>query len=296
MAAWPAPCARRYTNAFSAGYRDRFSPADAVGDMDRIEAVLNGRGPAAKGTLLAHVYEQDGNAPDAVNLKLFVHGDFIPLSQCLPVFENLGVKVIAEDAFSVTPLAEDGTAQHIAVQNILTERADGHPADIERLKPLLEDAFHAVWNGASGKATVSTALVIAAELPWRDVVILRAIAKFLRQAGFSLSQTYVESALAKNPDLAVRLVRLFHTLFDPSSFASNESRAQSGCQNPASKSMPALTIVPSADDDRFYVPCSRSTTRCCARVSSSPILPASRAASLGLQDREQGCSIFCRRR
>jgi len=43
--------ARRYANAFPAGYRDSFSPADAVEDIGRIEAVL--KGEAAGGTLAA---------------------------------------------------------------------------------------------------------------------------------------------------------------------------------------------------------------------------------------------------
>ncbi len=240
---------RRYANAFSAGYRDRFSPGEAVDDIGRIETVLSGKGPAAEGRLLAHVYAQQSDAEDAVNLKLFVHGDFIPLSECLPVFENLGLKVVAEDAFSLSPLARDGAPQHVAVQNILAQRADGNPADIEQLRPLLEDAFHAVWNGQA-ESDGFNRLVIAAELPWRDVVILRAIAKFLRQAGFSLSQTYVESALNKNPGLAVRLVRLFHTLFDPAAFSADEARAHA-VEKIRTEIEEALADVPSADDDRI---------------------------------------------
>jgi len=49
-------------------------------------------------------------------------------------------------------------------------------------------------------------LTVAAELPWREIVILRAIAKFLRQAGLMLSQTYVENAVVKYPAIAIMLV------------------------------------------------------------------------------------------
>ena len=38
----------------------------------------------------------------ALRLKLYVLGDVLPLSVSLPVFENLGLKVIAEDAFPVS--------------------------------------------------------------------------------------------------------------------------------------------------------------------------------------------------
>ena len=58
-------------------------------------------------------------------------------------------------------------------------------------------------------------LVIGAGLDWRDVTILRAVAKFLRQAAFTFSQDYMEQALARNPEIAALLVELFHARLDP---------------------------------------------------------------------------------
>ena len=182
-------------------------------------------------------------------MKLFVHGPFIPLSECLPVFENLGLKVIAEDAFALTPLSPVGTRQSVALQNFLMALDDGRPVRIERLKPLLEDAFHAVWTGQA-ESDGFNRLVVGAELPWHEIVILRAIAKFLRQTGLTLSQTYMEAALVKNPDLAVFLVRLFLTLHDPERFATTEARAHAA-DAIRGKIEAALSDVPSADDDRI---------------------------------------------
>ena len=238
---------RRYANAFPAGYRDRFTPAEAANDIDRIEAVLKGEG--AHRVLAAHVYRASTDSPDAVNLKLFVRGAFIPLSECLPVFENLGLKVIAEDAFALTPLSADGQEQEIALHNLLMASSDGRAVDIERMKPLLEDAFHAVWGGRA-ESDGFNRLVMAAGVSWRDVVILRSIAKFLRQATLPLSQAYVENALVKNPDLAVRLVRLFRTLHDPDLFQNSEARTQAA-NKIRQQIQDALDDVPSADDDRI---------------------------------------------
>ncbi|HEY4265804.1 MAG TPA: NAD-glutamate dehydrogenase domain-containing protein, partial [Micropepsaceae bacterium] len=237
----------RYAAAFPAGYRDAFTPAEAVEDIGHIETVLRNEGAA--GPLAAHFYSRNGDVPDALHLKLFVHGLFVPLSECLPVFENLGLRVIAEDAFALAPLAEDGTGQSVALQNFLMARSDGKPVEIERLRPLLEDAFHAVWR-SDAESDGFNRLVTAAGLDWRDVVILRAIAKFLRQAGLALSQTYVESALAKNPALAVFLVQLFRTRHDPEAFetAAPRNRAADEIRKTIQT---ALDDVPSADDDRI---------------------------------------------
>jgi glutamate dehydrogenase len=241
----------RYATAFSAGYRDAFTPAEAVDDIDRIETVLKAKGSAAGGTLAAHVYGKEGDAPDVLRLKLFVHGPFVPLSECLPVFENLGLKVIAEDAFPLTPLSQDGARQDVALQNFLMALDDGRPFQIEILKPLLEDAFHAVWTGKA-ESDGFNRLVVAAELSWEDIVILRGIAKFLRQTGLTLSQTYMEAALVKNHDLAVLLVKLFDTLHDPDPDLAAEARARAGAGDAIrGKIEAALGNVPSADDDRI---------------------------------------------
>ena len=237
----------RYANAFPAGYRDHFTPVDAVEDLDRIEAVLQGK--AAGGSLAAHVYGKVTDSAEMLHLKLFVRGSFIPLSECLPVFENLGLKVIAEDAFAITPLSREGEPQHVALQNFLMARADGKAAEIERLKPLLEDAFHAVWAG-DAESDGFNRLAVAAGLPWRDIVILRGVAKFLRQAGLMLSQSYMEAALAKNPAIAVLLVRLFRTLHDPKLFDGPKARAKETAAI-RDKIQTALNEVPSADDDRI---------------------------------------------
>src|SRR5215471_13512724 len=244
----PSSFSRRYAEAFPAGYRDSFVPADAVEDIGRIETVLRSEG-AAGGTLLAHVYDRLPDDDGLLHLKLFVRGNFVPLSDCLPVFENLGLKVIAEDAFQLMPRSEAGEKQPVALQNFLMARADGKTNDLVRVKPILEDAFHAVWRGEA-ESDGFNRLTIAADLQWRDITILRAIAKFLRQAGINLSQSYIEAALAKNPAIAANLVELFRTLHDPTLF-SNATDRTAGANKIREKIQTALAEVPSADDDRI---------------------------------------------
>ncbi len=54
-----------------------------------------------------------------------------------------------------------------------------------------------------------------AGLTWQQVVLLRAYAKYLRQAGFPYSQSHIESVLNEHPSTARSLVALFEALFDP---------------------------------------------------------------------------------
>ena len=196
---------------FSPGYRGSFTPTEAVHDLDEIAGLAR----IAHGLRLkARVYRRHADPHNALRLKLYLLGEVMPLSGILPIFENLGLRVIAEDAFPVTFKAGDGWTHEANVLDFLMERADEAAAELGHIKQPLEDAFHAII-AAKAESDGFNRLVLSAGLAWRDVTILRAIAKFLRQAGFAFSQDYVEQALARNPDLAGLLVALFHARNDP---------------------------------------------------------------------------------
>jgi glutamate dehydrogenase len=244
---FPSALLRRYAHAFPGDYREAIPASDAVADIGPIEAVLKGEGGG--GMVSAHVYGMPGDSETALRLKLFVRGSFVALSDCLPVFENLGLRVIAEQTFALNPVSEGGAKEPVSLHNFLMARADGKPADILRIKPLLEDAFHAIWRGQA-ESDGFNRLTIAAGLAWRDITILRAVAKFLRQAGITLSQAYIESAFAKNPQIASALVELFRTLHDPELFRDTASR-RADATRIRDAIHAALADVPSADDDRI---------------------------------------------
>ena len=91
---------------------------------------------------------------------------------------------------------------------------DGGDIDLGEIKQPFQEALAAVWtrrmenDGFNG-------LVLGAGLTWREVTVLRAYAKYLRQAAFTFSQDYMEEALRRYPKIARRLARLFMARFDP---------------------------------------------------------------------------------
>ncbi|MEI9997084.1 MAG: NAD-glutamate dehydrogenase [Rhizomicrobium sp.] len=225
---------------FSPGYRGMFSPLEAVHDLDVIAALAQAEDELR---LTAQVYRRHGDAHDALRLKLYMLGPVMPLSASLPIFENLGLKVIAEDAFPVTLKTGDGWTHEANVLDFQMERADEGAAELGAVKAPLEAAFHAVVRGQA-ESDGFNRLVLGAGLGWRDVTILRTVAKFLRQAGFAFSQDYVEQALSRNPDLAGLLVALFHAQNDPEGSALDAAAI-------AKRIDGALNDVQSLDDDRI---------------------------------------------
>jgi glutamate dehydrogenase len=76
------------------------------------------------------------------------------------------------------------------------------------VRELFQDTFAMVWQGHAENDGFNR-LAIKAGLDWRRIGLIRAYAKYLRQAGMTFSQTYMEEAVAANSDIAARLVALF---------------------------------------------------------------------------------------
>ncbi len=232
---------RRYAAAFPARYRDAFAPEEAVRDLKELTGLLKG----GNGRIKARAYRRSDDPRTALRLKLYVLGAVLPLSVSLPVFENLGFRVIAEDSYSVSLPEHEKDANEDAVLDFLMERADRSAVDLDTIKAPLEDAFHAVVEGFA-ESDGFNRLVVGAGLSWREVSVLRMIAKFLRQAGVAFSQDYMELALARNPDIARLMVELFLLRSDPHAL-DRDTRVKAITERIAA----ALNDVPSLDDDRI---------------------------------------------
>jgi len=227
---------RQQAPGIPARYRDVFAPVEGAEDMAAIETLArSGKKPAVE----ARVMRRLSDRRSTLRIKLYGLGPALPLSVSLPVFENFGLKVIAEDAYPIVAGAGEAF-----VLDFLMERADCGSAQGTEIKHLLEAAFHAVIAGEAESDGLNR-LVIGAGIGWRDVTILRAAAKFLRQAQVPFSQDYMEQALSRNPDIAKLLVALFHAELSPEQ-ASEEAAAAI-----RSKIEAALHDVQSLDDDRI---------------------------------------------
>jgi len=232
---------RRYAQTFPPRYRDAFAPDEAVRDLDELTALFHGSGRQVK----ARAYRLAADERTALRLKLYVIGSVLPLSASLPVFENLGFRVIAEDSYAVSLPSDDGPSRDGAVLDFLMQRADQAAVDLSAIKIPLESAFHAVVSGQA-ESDGFNRLVVGAGLDWREVAVLRTIAKYLRQTGIAFSQDYMEHALARNPDIAKLLVDLYLTRSDPDA-RDREARTHVIAERIAA----ALNDVPSLDDDRI---------------------------------------------
>ena len=87
----------RYRDAFSDGYREVYSPLEAVADIRVIE------GLSADRPLAVDFYHKVWDKQDCVGLEVWSHGRPIPLSERVPVLENMGFRVVDERTYQVDP-------------------------------------------------------------------------------------------------------------------------------------------------------------------------------------------------
>lgn len=173
-----------YAAAFSEAYKQAVTPADAIGDIAVITELTD---DSVK--LVFSERDEQGVA----QLTWFLGGRTASLSQLLPMLQSMGVVVLEERPFSVT--RPDGLPVWIYQFKI-----SPHPtiplaptvAERAATAHRFAEAVTAIWHGRV-EIDRFNELVMRAGLTWQQVVLLRAYAKYLRQAGFPYSQSYIES-------------------------------------------------------------------------------------------------------
>ena len=195
---------RRYRGAFPAGYRADFVARVGVADIGQLERL------DPDGDVCTHLHRPLEAPRGFMRLKLFRSGDPLRVSDVLPILEHLGADVADERPYEVTP---DGSAP-LWIYDFGLHCDAVIDVDTARLGEILHEAFAAVWRKVCENDGFNR-LVMLAGLAHRDVAVLRAYARYLRQVGSTFSQTYMQDTLAAHPVVAFNLVRLFHTRFDP---------------------------------------------------------------------------------
>lgn len=193
-----------YPKGFPAGYRERFAAHSAVVDMQHLLS-LNEKNP-----LVMSFYQPLGQVSGQRELhcKLYHADTPLALSDVLPILENLGLRVLGEFPYRL----RHTNGREFWIHDFAFTAAEGLDLDIQQLNDTLQDAFvHIVRGDAENDAF--NRLVLTAGLPWRDVALLRAYARYMKQIRLGFDLGYIASTLNNHTDIARELTRLFKTRF-----------------------------------------------------------------------------------
>ncbi|RON54066.1 NAD-glutamate dehydrogenase [Pseudomonas frederiksbergensis] len=193
-----------FPKGFPAGYRERFAAHSAVVDMQHLLSLTE------KNPLVMSFYQPLGQVSGQRELhcKLYHADTPLALSDVLPILENLGLRVLGEFPYRL----RHNNGREFWIHDFAFTAAEGLELDIQQLNDTLQDAFvHIVRGDAENDAF--NRLVLTAGLPWRDVALLRAYARYMKQIRLGFDLGYIATTLTNHTDIARELTRLFKTRF-----------------------------------------------------------------------------------
>lgn len=223
------------TNAF----QEAFTPDQAFSDLEDIAACAAGE------TIRIAFYHDPTDKPGTVSLKIFHHDRHLSLSRRVPLLENLGFHVVSERTFDIG-VGPETDRKLVVLHDMELQLTGQETIDLSREGPLLEEAFLAAFEGTVDNDGFNR-LVLLAGLSAREVTVLRAYARYLRQAGIVYSQNYIADTLTKYPEISAAIFRLFRDGFDPK--LGDKARVKKLADHHAAIET-ALAGVPNLDEDR----------------------------------------------
>jgi glutamate dehydrogenase len=225
-----ADLAARLKPAMPAGYDELNDPAVAALDFVNIDALASGAGDITTDLLQ--------RADGSWRFRIYRRGESIPLADMLPLLDHLGLRALDERAFGF--VFDDGTVW-------LHDVGISLPADVTLTEQTRAEVQRCFLNEFAGTVEVDglNRLVLLAGLSARQIEVLRAYSRYLRQIGFPFSQQYIESTLARHASISRLLTALFLLRFNPAATDTEAGEADLRVEISA-----ALDAVPSLDDDR----------------------------------------------
>jgi len=232
--------ASRYGDAFSAGYRETFAAEQAVADIDILERLSPDRPRAVR------LHHLPGETSACVGLCLFSLGTALPLSERVPILEDLGFRVLDERTYRID-VEDHADAGPIWLHDMEIERASGVAIDLPAVESSIEAALLALLRGLA-ESDGFNRLVLEAGLDWRDASLLRGFGRYMQQVRVPYGQDYLAAALTRSGTIAARIVALFHARFDPRLADAERTARQTSIRADIES---ALADVASLDDDRI---------------------------------------------
>ena len=240
--------AEHYATAFSEVYKQAIAPEHAINDIAIIEELQDN----SVKLVLADIDTDDDTAEAGVSdLIWYLGGQSASLSQLLPMLQSMGVVVLEERPFTV--VRPDGLSVWIYQFKVSPHRGIPQaPKGPERedTAQRFADTVTAIWHG-NAEIDRFNELVLRAGLTWQQVAVLRSYAKYLKQAGFSYSQSHIETVLNDNAATSRSLVELFEALYLPAAGAGETNPGANRDAQAAAAAVAAdIDALVSLDTDR----------------------------------------------
>ncbi|MGR6874372.1 NAD-glutamate dehydrogenase domain-containing protein [Pseudomonas sp. HK3] len=193
---------QQYRHSFGSSYREEFLPRTAVVDIQHIMTM------ASSDDISMSLYRNVADTGGNFKFKLFNADKLLPLSDVIPILENLGLRVIGEHPYGIH--RSDGKQFWMHDFSLVYTFSDN--IDLHESKENFQDAYRAIWFGKAENDSFNR-LLLGAKLGWREVALLRAYARYMKQIRFGISESFIADTLCKYPEITSFVVNYFFTRF-----------------------------------------------------------------------------------
>lgn len=242
----------RYRSAFSSSYREEFSPRRAAVDIENIEKVKR------ENTIGMSFYRTMEENEKVVHFKLFHAEQPIPLSDVMPIFENMGFRVIGEHPYE--SIDREGTT--VWLHDFMLTTADNQVIEISKIRTNFEELFNKVWQGDAENDRFNR-LIITAYMNWRQIAMLRSYARYMQQIRVSNSQEFISNTIVSNVEITKLLAEYFERRFESSEKALSQ-KGKNAQEKVEERFFKALNEVHNLTEDkilRLYLDLIKATMR-----------------------------------
>lgn len=224
-----------YDDAFPEAFKEDFEPSTGVHDT----LIIEGLEP---GEISVRLYAPVVSDSREMRFKVMRVGQAMPLTKVLPILQRLGLDVLDEHPYQLR--RKDRPSAWVLDFGVVLP--DGTIPAYETLADRFADAFNACWDGRAATDTFNT-LVVTSGMEWREAMILRAYARYMRQIGSTFGQGYIEQVVLDHAEISRLLVGLFDVRFNPE-YPHDREVAQ---ERMSQRIEQALELVSSLDADRI---------------------------------------------
>ena len=194
----------QYRHAFSKAYQESVPARNSVYDIRAIRALND------QHCLKLNFYQRVDAKFDEYMFKVYQIGASIPLSDVIPILEKMGLRVIHEQGYQVRFVSD----KKAYINDFSLQLTQSRQINLSQVRDNFQEAFEKIWFSKMEDDGFNR-LILLAGLNWREVLLLRTYAAYLKQTGFTFSQLYIQDTLVSYSEIVWHLLQLFHFRFDP---------------------------------------------------------------------------------
>jgi glutamate dehydrogenase len=194
-----------YQGAFSLAYTEHFSPEESVIDTKIIEELI------IKNNIVIKLFPSDVTE-HLFSLKLYNNKEKISLSKMMPILDYFGLQVIEEHTYRISPNISNDSDLEVMLHNFILKIPTLSNNNFDKIREIFEQAVIKCWHNETENDSLNK-LVLSSFITSRDISLIRAYCRYIKQTNFQYSFEFIAEVLHKNSVIIKEYINFFYAKF-----------------------------------------------------------------------------------